>query len=177
MIRLLTLSTAGHGYLNFMGNEFGHPEWIDFPRKENEWSYRYARRQWHLVDDDNLKYKRLAGFDQDMIKLAKQIGLFDDAVPSLMCEHNEDKILGFERAGFIFIFNFHPSISYTDYRIHVPPGHFRLMFDSDAAAYGGHGRLEKAREHVYKAKPGKDKGAHTIFLYLPTRTAVVLGRE
>jgi 1,4-alpha-glucan branching enzyme len=177
MIRLVTLSTAGHGYLNFMGNEFGHPEWIDFPRKENDWSYRYARRQWYLADDDHLKYKMLAQFDQDMIELTKRVCLFDDAALSLICEHNDNKVIAFERAGVIFVFNFHPSTSYTDYGIHVSPGRYRLVFDSDAVAYGGHGRLDKAREHVYKAKPGKDNRSHEISLYLPTRTALVLDRE
>jgi 1,4-alpha-glucan branching enzyme len=176
MIRLLTLSTAGHGYLNFMGNEFGHPEWIDFPRQENGWSFRYARRQWDLAEADHLKYKMLARFDQDMIQLAKQFYLFDHGDPSLICEHNENKVIAFERADLIFVFNFHPSTSYTDYSIHVTPGRYRLVFDSDAAAYGGHGRLDKAREHVYDVMPCNNRHPQWISLYLPTRTAMVLCR-
>ena len=177
MIRLLTLSTAGHGYLNFMGNEFGHPEWIDFPRKENGWSYRYARRQWYLADDDHLKYKMLARFDRDMIQKAKQFCLFDGGEPSLICEHNDNKVIAFERAGLIFVFNFHPSMSYTDYGVPVAPGRYRLAFDSDATRYGGHGRLDKARGHAYVAKAHKDDRLHWISLYLPTRTAMVLAKE
>jgi 1,4-alpha-glucan branching enzyme len=174
MIRLLTLSTAGHGYLNFMGNEFGHPEWIDFSRKENGWSYRYARRQWHLADDIYLKYEMLTKFDQDMIRLAKRVCLFDDAILSLICEHNDNKVIAFERAGLIFVFNFHPSRSYTDYGIRVAPGFYQLIFDSDGMVYGGHGRLDKAREHVYQSGSQKDDPSHRISLYLPTRTAMVL---
>jgi 1,4-alpha-glucan branching enzyme len=177
MIRLLTLSTAGHGYLNFMGNEFGHPEWIDFPREENGWSYRYARRQWHLADAHHLKYRMLARFDRDMIRLAKQFRLLAEGDPSLICEHNDDKVIAFVRAGLIFVFNFHPSTSYTDYSIHVAPGRYRLIFDSDADSYGGHGRLDKAREHVYDAGPRKEGRAPWISLYLPTRTALVLAGE
>jgi 1,4-alpha-glucan branching enzyme len=157
-----------------MGNEFGHPEWIDFPREENRWSYRYARRQWHLADAHHLKYRMLARFDHDMIRLAKQFRLFAEGDPSLICEHNDDKVIAFVRAGLIFVFNFHPSTSYTDYSIHVAPGRYRLIFDSDAASYGGHRRLDKAREHVYNAGSRKDGRAPWISLYLPTRTALVL---
>jgi 1,4-alpha-glucan branching enzyme len=176
MIRLLTLSTAGHGYLNFMGNEFGHPEWIDFPREENGWSYRFARRQWHLADDDHLKYNLLARFDRDMIRLAGDFCLFSKGEPSLICEHNDDKVISFARAGLIFVFNFHPATSFTDYSIHAPPGCYRLIFDSDAVAYGGHGRLDKAREHVYDVESRTDDLPPWMSLYLPARTALVLAR-
>ena len=67
MIRLLTSSTINGGYLNFMGNEFGHPEWIDFPREGNGWSHKYARRQWRLFDNKNLCYHYLGDFDSAMV--------------------------------------------------------------------------------------------------------------
>ena len=118
MIRLITLATAGHGYLNFMGNEFGHPEWIDFPREGNSWSYAHARRQWHLVDDPNLKYRWLDSFDKAMLRLAKQVNLLGLSDPRLIREHADDKILVFERAGLVFAFNFHPTQSFSDY--HIP---------------------------------------------------------
>ena len=121
MIRLITLATAGNGYLNFMGNEFGHPEWIDFPREGNNWSFKYARRQWHLMDDPNLKYQYLARFDRDMVSLAQRSGLLDTPVFHLLYEHSDDKVLIFERAGLILAFNFHPQQSYTDYRFDAPP--------------------------------------------------------
>jgi 1,4-alpha-glucan branching enzyme len=59
MIRLITFALGGEGYLTFMGNEFGHPEWIDFPREGNNWSYHYAIRRWDIADDNNLRYSRL----------------------------------------------------------------------------------------------------------------------
>ena len=174
MIRLLTLSTAGHGYLNFMGNEFGHPEWIDFPRAENGWSYYYARRLWHLADDAHLKYKMLAQFDRDMLQLVKQYHTLQDADPALILAHQDDKVIAFQRAGLIFIFNFHAATSFTDYLVHVPSGRFQCVFDSDASKYGGHGRLDDARNHVYQSGTTPNLQRPGITLYLPTRTAMVL---
>jgi 1,4-alpha-glucan branching enzyme len=144
MIRLITLATAGSGYLNFMGNEFGHPDWIDFPREGNGWSYRYARRQWHLVDDPDLKYRLLARFDRQMIGLADLLAAGE---PSLLWDHDHDKILAFARAGWVFVFNFHPSRSFFDYGIPAPGGSFRLVLDSDSRHFGGHGRLTVDQLH------------------------------
>jgi 1,4-alpha-glucan branching enzyme len=177
MIRLVTLATAGNGYLNFMGNEFGHPEWIDFPREGNGWSYKYARRQWSLVDDGTLRYQMLARFDVDSVSLARRVDLLGSGNPRLLHEHNETNVLAFERAGHLFIFNFHPSRSYDGYRIDAPPGQYRLVMDSDAEIYGGHGRLEP--DQVYFTQPeGKEPHLrHPISLYLPTRTALVLRLE
>ena len=172
MIRLITFATAGHGYLNFMGNEFGHPEWIDFPREGNGWSYKYARRQWHLVDDPNLKYRFLGGFDREMIRLARENGLFHAAWPYLLHEHNGDKVIAFHRAGLLFVFNFHPETSYVDYGIQAPPGKYRMLFDSDEVRFGGGGRLMPGQEHF--SLPDGEGTAHRLYLYLPTRTALVL---
>ncbi len=173
IIRLLTLATAGNGYLNFMGNEFGHPEWIDFPREGNEWSYRYARRQWHLVDDPDLKYQLLARFDREMIALAKQFGILDSAEPTLLYEHSDDKVIAFQRAGLLFVFNLHPSQSHVDYRFQVPIGKYRMILDSDSPSFGGDGRLQPDQHHFTQPHPD-DAQAHFISLYLPTRTAIVL---
>jgi 1,4-alpha-glucan branching enzyme len=176
LIRLITLATAGSGYLNFMGNEFGHPEWIDFPRKENGWSYRYARRQWHLVDDTNLKYHLLACFDHDMIALAQQYRLLEIQGPALLFEHFDDKVIAFERAGLLFVFNFHPSNSYVDYQFEALPGKYRMVFDSDAERYGGHGRLLLDQYHETCIDVSDSRKQHLVSFYLPTRTAFVLER-
>ena len=174
MIRLITLATSDSGYLNFMGNEFGHPEWIDFPREGNNWSLRYARRQWHLLDDTSLKYKFLGRFDRDMLALVKKWSLFDSTPPSLLYEQAGDKIIVFERAGCIFAFNFHPHNSYPDYRFAVAPGVYRIILDSDAAIYGGHGRIDP--QQIYEALGPGDGSVQPpkISLYLPSRTALVL---
>jgi 1,4-alpha-glucan branching enzyme len=174
MIRLITLATAGNGYLNFMGNEFGHPEWIDFPREGNNWSYRYARRQWYLMDDENLKYQFLARFDRDMISLAKNYKLFESKQVNLLYEHSDNKIIIFERAGLLFIFNFHPKRSYSDYRFEAPPGKYRMIFNSDASEYGGHDRLHPDQYHVTLFDTSKERPCHLLSLYLPNRTALVL---
>jgi 1,4-alpha-glucan branching enzyme len=171
MIRLATLATAGNGYLNFMGNEFGHPEWIDFPREGNNWSYHYARRQWHLRDEQHLVYHFLADFDRAMIELAKLSGLLDDGGLYLAVEHCDDKVLAFRRAGLIFIFNFHPDKSYTDYAIEAFSKEYRLMLDTDSAVFGGYGRV--APNQVYAANVAGSQRA-LIKVYLPSRTALVL---
>jgi 1,4-alpha-glucan branching enzyme len=174
MIRLITLATAGHGYLNFMGNEWGHPEWIDFPREGNKWSYKHARRQWHLVDDRKLKYHLLGRFDRDMIALAKTHRLFDSAILPLLHEHSTDQVIIFTRADLIFAFNFHPNRSFTDYRFVAPSGKYQMILNCDAPEYGGHGRLMSDQQHITISVESGVKNRHMLSLYLPARSALVL---
>jgi 1,4-alpha-glucan branching enzyme len=168
MIRLITFATAGHGYLNFMGNEFGHPEWIDFPRDGNHWSYHYARRQWSLRDDPNLRYRFLADFDKAMMAMGSQDHVLDSPGPHFLTEHLTDQVLAFERAGLILVFNFNPSKSFTDYPIPAPRGKYTLLLDSDNPCFGGFGRILPSVEHFTMSNPSFLK------LYLPSRTAIVL---
>jgi len=175
MVRLITLTTAGHGYLTFMGNEFGHPEWIDFPREGNNWSYHFARRQWHLADHPDLKYGQLAAFDRDMLDLVKTYSIFNDPWVRLVYEHKDDQILIFERGDLLFVFSFHPTQSFTDYGFHCEPGQYRLVFDSDEPRFGGHGRLQPRQAHFTlpnEADPLTSPGR--LQLYIPSRTAQVL---
>ena len=174
LIRLITLAAGGHGYLNFMGNEFGHPEWIDFPREGNAWSFRYARRQWYLADDPSLKYRFLSAFDRAMIALVRTHALFGGEVPHLLHERSDTKVMAFERAGLVFAFNFHPSASHVDYRIDAPPGKYRTLLDSDSAAYGGQGRLDPDQEHFTLSAPAAAGTRHQLSLYLPSRVGLVL---
>ncbi len=176
MIRLASLATAGHGYLNFMGNEFGHPEWVDFPRDGNNWSYHYARRQWHLRDSKDLKYHHLADFDKTMIATIKSRNILASGYPRLLVLNDADKVFILERGGLFFFFNFHPTCSYTDYSIEVLPGEYVLVFDTDEPGFGGHNRVQK--DQHYFAMPVKDGSdlKHYIRLYLPARTALVLSK-
>jgi len=176
MMRLATLAAAGHGYLNFMGNEFGHPEWIDFPRDGNNWSYRHARRQWHLRDDAELKYHYLADFDRAIVRLADENGLVGEGPPCLLWLHNDEKILAFGRAGLFFIFNFHPNRSVTDYPIEVPGGECALVMDTDEERFGGQGRLAPDQRYVTEGVREGDTLRHLVRIYLPCRTALVLRR-
>jgi 1,4-alpha-glucan branching enzyme len=173
MIRLITLALAGHGYLNFMGNEFGHPEWIDFPREGNGWSYKYARRQWHLGDDRTLCYHQLKEFDREMIALARDNGLLKETAIELLWEHDQDKVLAFRRGGLLLAFNFHPSRSHTDYAIQAPTGHYDLLLDSDHPRFGGLARLTPAQTYFTQTTQGGPR----LSLYLPTRTAMVLKQK
>ena len=171
MIRLATLGTAGHGYLNFMGNEFGHPEWIDFPREGNHWSYAHARRQWPLAEDENLRFRHLAAFDRDLIDLARTYGVPDGRDEYLLHVDEASKVLAWLRGGLVFAMNFHPSQSFTDYAIPAAPGVYRTVLDTDQAAYGGFGRQDPAVSHHALPDPIQ---RHFLSLYLPSRTALVL---
>ncbi len=178
MIRLITFATAGGGYLNFMGNEFGHPEWIDFPREGNNWSYKYALRQWHLIKNKNLKYEYLAGFDNKMIALQKEFGLLNDPYVNRLYENKADKVVAFTRGGLLFVFNFHPSTSFTDYGIPVK-GRFRIILDTDDPGFGGFGRIDKSVTYlsVRKGERYNVSSPLYLYLYLPSRTAVVMKSE
>lgn len=171
MIRLATLATAGHGYLNFMGNEFGHPEWIDFPREGNGWSYRYARRQWHLVDDPLLRYRHLAAFDRDMTAFAAASGVPSGQEIFLLHLDEGSRVLAFLRAGRVFVFNFHPDRSHTDYWVPAGPGAYGVVLDTDRGRYGGLDRQDPAvTHHTLTDRIHR----HFLSLYLPSRTAMVL---
>ena len=171
IIRLLTMAAGGAGYLTFMGNEFGHPEWIDFPRPGNGNSFKYCRRQWSLLNNPSLKFECLNAFDRDMIHTAKYYHIFDEVYPELQWVHEGDHVLAFERGGLLFVFNFSPDRSYTDYAIPVTRGEdYRVLFSSDDYCYNGYGRV--AREAVSAYTPGLD--GNYVRLYLPARTCTVL---
>lgn len=168
LIRLVTAATAGNGYLTFMGNEFGHPEWIDFPREGNGWSYKYARRQWSLVDNPSLRYGCLSEFDKEMIHLLKKEGCLAAAPESIFIDE-EKKVLIFKRKNAIFALNFHPEWSYPDYGFAAPDGDYEVSLSSDEAAFDGFGRVVKGEEHI--AQNGGLK------VYLPSRCAIVLTKK
>jgi 1,4-alpha-glucan branching enzyme len=168
IIRLVTFGTAGNGYLNFMGNEFGHPEWVDFPRAGNEWSYHYARRQWSLRDNQSLKYRYLADFDRAMMRMDEKARVLDYEWPNKLYEHVDDQVLAFERAGLVFVLNLHPTNSYEGREIPCRAGTYSIALDSDAADFGGFGRVDHTVQ--YEAR-----GPHAaVKLYLPSRVGLVL---
>lgn len=175
MIRLVTLSTINGGYLNFMGNEFGHPEWIDFPRQGNGWSHKHARRQWSLVDDSNLKYHYLGDFDRDMLALVKGVKMFQKTSLVRLWDDNDDQVLAYDREGLLFVYNFNPSKSFTDYKILVPNGKYKVVLNTDSAIYGGNDLIDPTVEHFTETDPLYDKdGKGWLSLYIPARTAFVL---
>ncbi|MBQ8536810.1 MAG: alpha amylase C-terminal domain-containing protein [Clostridia bacterium] len=170
MIRLFTLAGGGEAYLNFMGNEFGHPEWIDFPREGNGWSFHYCRRQWSLKNNGFLKYQWLNDFDEDMIHLAKENRIFNQQMGDLLLNKQPEKVLVFYRHGLLFAFNFHPSQSLTNVLVPVhQPGEYTVALCSDDEKYGGWNRVQ----HIpYPTK--LFDGKHYVELYLPAHTTVVL---
>lgn len=175
MIRLITASTMNGGYLNFMGNEFGHPEWIDFPREGNGWSCKYARRQWDLVDNKNLLYHVMADFDADMLKLLKGVKSFQTTPVQEIWHNDEDQVLAFQRKDLIFVFNFNPKKSFTDYGFLVTPGKYMAVLNTDSPLYGGNGLIDDTVEHFTVADPlyAREK-KEWLKIYIPARTAVVL---
>lgn len=205
MIRLVTFALGGEAWLNFMGNEFGHPEWIDFPREGNGFSYHYARRQWSLADREDLRYAGLGAFDRAMMMLDADCRILAASSAELRYAHEERKLLAFERGGLLFVFNFHPTTSYADYVLPLRAtkgASLRLLLDTDALQFGGHGRLAAGQEIPFFARGESERlereggagsaadrrrtagdGGHAggravvegeIRLYVPTRTAIVL---
>ena len=175
MIRLVTLATINGGYLNFMGNEFGHPEWIDFPREGNGWSYKYARRQWDLVDREDLKYKFLNAFDNAMVEVVSGMYDFQSLPVDKLWEKDDDQVLAFRRGDLIFVFNWNPIDSFTDYGFLAPAGEYEVVLDSDSSSFGGHDLLDRSVHHFTMPDPlYSPSGKGWLKLYLPARTAQVL---
>ncbi len=174
MLRLITFSLAGEGYLNFMGNEFGHPEWIDFPREGNGYSYKYARRQWSLADNGLLRYQGLQEFDAALQHLDIQYHVLTDPFIQQLYVHEEDKLLVYRRGPLVFVFNFHPTRSYSDLRIPVPdPKDYKPVLNSDDARFGGAGLADFNVTYFKQNTPfaGREQ---SVQIYLPTRSAQVL---
>ena len=178
MIRLITFSTSGGGYLNFMGNEFGHPEWIDFPREGNNWSYKYARRQWELADNKDLKYYFLSKFDRKMLKLNNDFQILQELSINRVYENNADKVVAYIRGELLFVFNFNPTVSFTDYGIPVK-GKYRIVLDTDDPAFGGFDRIDRKPAYFSIRKGDRNIISQPLYLYLylPSRTGIVFKKE
>ena len=174
MIRFITLVLGGEGYLNFMGNEFGHPDWIDFPRSGNNWSYKYARRLWSLVDSKDLKYEYLNNFDRDMILFVKKANIIEAGEPQSLWFDEENLIMAFRKAENVFLLNFNPSKSFSDFALPTDrKGEYTVVFDSDDKEFGGQGRIPKDVVYNTKKLPSR-KNRDGMVIYSPSRTLLVL---
>ena len=175
IIRLITASTINGGYLNFMGNEFGHPEWVDFPREGNGWSYQYARRQWSLADDENLKFGLLLAFDKAMLELIKSVKKFE-STPLVKLWHNEgDQILAYGRKDLVFAFNLNPEKSFSDYGVLAAKGEYEVVLSTDEGRFGGYDMNDLTVRHFTHSDPlYKKEKKEWLKLYLPARSAIVL---
>ncbi|HEX7584147.1 MAG TPA: alpha amylase C-terminal domain-containing protein, partial [Prolixibacteraceae bacterium] len=176
MIRLATLTCAGGAYLNFMGNEFGHPEWIDFPREGNNWSYAHARRLWGIADNKDLRYHWLSDFDRDMITLVKKSKLIDVPEVNRLYDHKENQILAYSRGNYLFVFNFHPTKSFVDYGIPLAASKYKIVLNTDEERFGGQNRIDDQLTY-YTHPSGGLTSQHYLLLYLPARTALVLEKQ
>ena len=178
MIRLATIAAINGGYLNFMGNEFGHPEWIDFPREGNGWSHKYARRQWNLVDNEELCYHLLGDFDRKMLEVITSEKKFNETPIQEIWHNDGDQILAFSRGELVFVFNFSPTRSYSDYGFLVPEGSYNVVLNTDAREFGGFGFADDTVEHFTNADPLYEKDHKGwLKLYIPARSAVVLRKK
>ena len=176
MIRLITASTINGGYLNFMGNEFGHPEWIDFPREGNGWSHKYARRQWELVDNENFLYQDLAKFDQAMVNLITSEKNYIDVNLYKYWDNSGDQVIAYGRGDLLFVFNFHPYKSFSDYGMLVLPGEYEMVLNTDSKDFGGFGLSDETIHHFTRpSEEYPDRG--WLSLYIPSRSAFVLRRK
>lgn len=173
MIRLITLATAGGGYLNFMGNEFGHPEWIDFPREGNGWSYAHARRLWSIADDKALRFQYLQAFDKAMLHLLTEHQTLSESYVEKMWDKQSDQILAFQRGDLLFIFNFNPSQSFADYGIKVAPARYELLLSTDEERFGGQGLVNMQVEYYVESLSKTTFGDYWLKVYIPARTALI----
>lgn len=175
MIRLVTATTINGGYLNFMGNEFGHPEWIDFPREGNGWSHKYARRQWDLVDNLTLKYHFLGDFDYAMLSLISSVKNFQATFIQKIWDNDGDQVLAYMRENLVFVFNFSPNRSYTDYGFLTPPGSYKVVLNTDDLRFGGNGLTDDSIEHLTQFDSlYETEKKEWLKLYIPARSAMVL---
>jgi 1,4-alpha-glucan branching enzyme len=172
MIRLITLASSGGGYLNFMGNEFGHPEWIDFPSQGNDWSYKHAKRQWSLADNEELRFEDLNKFDEAMIQLVNEKLKLNESLPELTQHDETNKVLAFYRDNLLFVFNFNSSESFAGYEIPVRSGKYQLALSTDAEEYGGFNRVDTSQMYYPKVSASLAKN-HKLNLYIPSRCALV----
>ncbi len=171
MIRLLTMTLGGHGYLNFIGNEWGHPEWIDFPREGNGWSYKHCTRKWKLAEDPNLRYHFLDNFDKAMIRLHVKAQIIESASTYIRTKHTEDKVIVYEWGHLLLVYNFHWDKSYENYQIYCKNSTVcEVLWSTDDTQFGGHGRVTKQKYDLNKI----DSFTSSFGLYLPTRTAIVI---
>ena len=174
MIRLITFSLGGEAWLNFIGNEFGHPEWVDFPREGNKFSHQYARRQWSLVDNPQLRYAGLNEFDRAMQQLDIDYNLLVDPFTEQLAIHEDTRQLVYRRGPLVFLFNFHPSQSYTDLRIPVPdPVSYKIVLNTDNKRFGGFGLVDEKAAYRKQDVPMYGR-KQSIQVYLPCRSAQVL---
>lgn len=178
MIRMVTMTTMNGGYLNFMGNEFGHPEWIDFPREGNGWSHKYARRQWSLEENGFLKYQQLGDFDRELVDFVRGVEDFHKLPLVQLWDKWEDQVLVYERGKYLFVYNFHPTDSFADYRFPAPAGKYRTLFCSDESRFGGYDLVDLSVPHFTLCDHELTfEGRGWLSLYIPARTAFVLKRE
>lgn len=176
IIRMLTHSLGGEAWLNFIGNEFGHPEWLDFPRKGNNESYHHARRQWHLVEDPLLRYKFLNNFDRALNAADEKYHWLPADPAYVSWKHEDDKVVAYERAGLLFVLNFHPFKSFSDYRVGLDtPGKYKVVLDSDAEEFGGHKRIDRTVDHFTLNEPYAGR-RHSIKAYIPSRVGLIYAK-
>ena len=176
MIRLITITCGGEAYLNFMGNEFGHPEWIDFPREGNGWSCQHARRIWSIRDNEELRYGLLAEFDKAMIELVKEHKILSDGYPYNLLMDEQNKTMVYSHRDLIFVLNWHATASIPDYEIPLhEAGKYELLLSSDEERFGGHARHEVGQEHFSFNVEGEDGTLYPrLKIYNTSRTAMVL---
>lgn len=176
IIRLITLSCAGGAYLNFMGNEFGHPEWIDFPREGNNWSYKHARRLWSIADNYELRFHWLKDFDRELVGLVRKHRLLE--IPEIWkkWESKADQVLMYSRGDLLFVFNFSPNQSYSDYGIPLEPSKYKVVLNTDSGSFGGYDRIDEKMTYYTIPTTSLDS-QHYLRLYIPARTAYVLQKS
>ncbi len=175
LIRLLTFFLGGEGWLSFMGNEFGHPEWVDFPREGNGYSYKHARRQWSLAENPSLRYEQLGAFDRALQALDERYRVLRSPAAVMRQCYEHEKRLVVERAGLILAVNLHPTASAPDWRVGIPRGADQAgVLNTDEPEYGGHSLIAAGQRYPWQQVEWDTHG-QSVQIYVPARSALVIG--
>jgi 1,4-alpha-glucan branching enzyme len=200
LITAVTVALGGEARLTFMGNEFGHPEWIDLPREGNGWSHAHARRQWSLAygGREDLRYGQLLAWDRALNAADDRHGFVSSGQQWCTVIDDERQLLVAERGALLWVFNFSPHRSWgaggtgggggqeeagpAPLRVPAPePGKYRVVLDSDATCFGGSGRVPWKEYYTTPAEAGGGEGEGKGAFYgrgqflevaAPARTAV-----
>ncbi|CAL5392773.1 unnamed protein product [Camellia sinensis] len=172
MIRLITFTIGGHAYLNFMGNEFGHPKRVEFPMESNNFSFSLANRRWDLLE--NGVHSELLYFDKDMMNMDENERILSRGLPNIHHVNDTTMVTSYSRGPLLFIFNFHPTTSYENYSVGVEEaGEYQVILNTDEKKYGGQALIAQDQYIQRTISKRIDGLRNCLVVPLPYRSAQV----
>ena len=162
---------GGEAWMSFIGNEFGHPDWVEFPTPDNDDCFEYAYRKWYLATDSALMYEKMAAFDRDLMHQRKIAVTWDESYMTAPLLDDNRKLSVFHRDRVVLVCNTTTDVSYEDVWVPVPEqGNYRVILSTEEHRYGGYGRVN---ENMQYATIAVDGNAY-IRLYVPSMSAIFM---